>query len=319
VRLGIDIGGTKTALALGDAEGRVLAEARIATAPTGEGLRDVARIARAARALLDTPALHGEALEIVGVSLPGGVDASGGFVRNPPNLPGWHGAPVRDALERSLGARVALENDANAAALAEWRYGAARGTQHAIYLTMSTGVGGGLILGGRLHRGEQNLGGEVGHMPVVWQGEPCACGLRGCVEAYIGGASWAKRLSRETPAASAVAKLAAEQGVPPRPEHVVSAARAGDAFALAELARFNAVLAQTLCALSAALAPEIFVLGTIAAAAGDLVLAPVRELVHANTWARPRPTRIELAALGERLPLLAGLGVAEEALRAARE
>lgn len=315
MRLGIDIGGTKVALALADGSERALGEARLATAPSGDAQRDLARIAEAAQALVASRGA-GQPLEIVGVSLPGGVDASGGFVRNPPNLPGWDGAPVRALLERALGAPVALENDANAAALAEWRFGAARGAQNAIYLTMSTGVGGGLILGGRLHRGDLNLGGEVGHMPVVWQGERCACGLRGCVEAMIGGAAWAKRLARETPAASAVARLAAQDGGAPRPEHVVAAARAGDAFALAELARFNEILAQTLCILAAALAPEVFVLGTIAVAAGELCLGPVRALVQANTWARPNPIAVVPAALGERLPFLAGLGVAAEALRA---
>jgi glucokinase len=293
----------------------VLASARVATAPSGDAARDLARIAAAAQSLLADHRAAGGPLEMVGVSLPGGVDPDGGFVRNPPNLPGWDGAPVRDTLARALGAPVALENDAKAAALAEWRFGAARGTQHAVYLTMSTGVGGGLILGGRLHRGAANLGGEVGHMPLVWQGEPCACGLRGCVEAYLGGAAWAKRLARATPPGSAVARLAAEQGAPPRPEHVVAAARAQDAFALAELARFNERLAQTLCLLAAALAPEVFVLGTIAVAAGELCLGPVRALVLANTWRRPEPVRVEIAALGERLPLLAALGVAAEALR----
>jgi len=316
VRLGIDIGGTKTALALGDAEGRLIADLRIPTAPSWDALRDIARIADGARALLAGQGLRGRELEIVGVSLPGGVDPGGAFVRNPPNLPGWNGAPIRDVLADALGARVALENDANAAALAEWRFGAARGFQHAVYLTMSTGVGGGLILGGRLHRGDANLGGEVGHLPVVWGGEPCACGLRGCVEAYIGGAAWAKRLARETPPASQVARLAAAEGRAAHAEHVVAAARAGDAFALAEMARFNEVLAQTLCTLAAVLAPEIFVLGTIAVAAGGaLCLEPVRERVRANSWPRPRPLAIVPAALGERLPLLAGLGVAAEALR----
>jgi glucokinase len=315
VRLGIDIGGTKTALALGDADGRVLQSVRVATDPSGDALRDLAHIAEAAEKLLEAHGVARGALEIVGVSLPGGVDPAGATVRNPPNLPGWDGAPVRDALARALGARVALENDANAAALAEWHFGAARGADHAVYLTMSTGVGGGLILGGRLHRGAANLAGEVGHMPLVWQGEPCACGLRGCVEAYIGGAAWAKRLARETPPDSGVGQLAAEQGASPRPEHVVAAARAGDAFARAEIASFNQRLAQTLCILSAALAPDVFVLGTIVAAARDLCLEPVRALVQANTWRRPQPTRVEVAELGERLPLLAGLGVAADALR----
>lgn len=316
MRLGIDIGGTKTWFALGDAEGRVLAEARIATAPSGDALADFARIAEGARALLRQRGMEPRGLEIVGVSTPGGVDPRGGFVRNPPNLPGWDGAPLRDMLAEALGARVALENDANAAALAEWRFGAARGFRHAVYLTMSTGLGGGLILDGRLYRGDANLAGEVGHVPVVWQGEPCACGLRGCAEAYIGGAAWTKRLARATPASSAVAKLAAKEGASPRPEHVVAAARAGDAFALGEMERFNEVLAQLICGLAAVLAPEVFVLGTIAAAAGEaLCFAPLRQRVRANTWPRPEPIAIVPAALGERLGVYAGLGVAAEALR----
>jgi glucokinase len=316
MRLGIDIGGTKTVLALGDADGRVLAESRLATAPSGDAVADIVRIADGARALLEARGLQGKSLEVVGVSTPGGVDARGGFVRNPPNLPGWDGAPLRDVLAEALGARVVLENDANAAALAEWRFGAARGFRHAVYLTLSTGLGGGLILDGRLFRGDANLAGEVGHMPLVWQGEPCACGLRGCAEAYIGGAAWARRLTGATPPSSAVAKLAADAGVPPRPEHVVAAARAGDTFALGEMRRFNEVLAQLICALAAALAPEVFVLGTIAAAAGEqLCFAPLRERVRANTWARPEPIAIVPAGLGERLPVFAGLGVAAEALR----
>jgi glucokinase len=315
--LGIDIGGTKTALALADTAGGVLGHARIATAPSGDAARDLVRIAEAARALLREQGARVADVEIVGVSLPGAIDAAGGSVVNPPNLPGWGGAPIRALLERELSLRVALENDANAGALAEWRYGAARGLSHAVYLTMSTGVGGGLILGGRLHRGFANGAGEVGHLPLVRDGEPCACGLRGCAEAYLGGAAWARRLAQATPAASAVAKLAAGEACAPRPEHVLAAARAGDAFALAELARWNGALAQLLCVLAAVLAPEIFVLGTIAAAAGEaLCIAPVRALLHANTNPYLRDVRVEPAALGERLPLLAGLGVAREALRA---
>lgn len=314
--LGIDIGGTKTALVLADAAGTPLRHARIATAPSGDATRDLARIVEACRALLGEHGAQPADVEVVGVSLPGAVDAAGESVVNPPNLPGWDGAPVRALLARGLGARVALENDANAAALAEWRYGAGQGFSHVVYLTMSTGVGGGLILGGRLHRGLANGAGEVGHIPLVWGGEPCSCKLRGCVEAYIGGAAWSRRLAAETPAASGVARLAAADACAPRPEHVITAARAGDAFALAELERFNGYLAQTLCVLAAVLAPEIFVLGTIAVAAGEaLCIGPVRVLLRANTNRYLRDVRVEPAALGERLPLLAGIGVGLEALR----
>ncbi len=314
--LGIDVGGTKTALALGDAEGNVLGHARLATAPCGDAERDLGRIADEARALLARHGVASAQLGAVGVSLPGCVDASGGSVVGSPNLPGWDHAPIRDSLARALGARAVLENDANAGAIAEWRYGAARGFAHVVYLTMSTGVGGGLILSGRLHRGFANAAGEIGHMPLVWEGEVCACGQRGCVEAYIGGAAWSGRLARETPADSAVALRARAEGAAPRPEHVIAAARDGDRFARAELARWNDYLARTLCALVQVVAPEIFVLGTIAAAAGEeLCLAPVRERLRAHTRSFLHGIRVEAAALGERLPLLAGLGVAAEALR----
>src|SRR5262249_6509691 len=156
----------------------------------------------------------------VGVSMPSPLDVETGVVLNPPNLPSWDGLPVRSLVAEGLGRPVALENDANAAALAEWRFGAGRGCSDLVFLTMSGGVGGGLVLGGRLVRGVESSAGEVGHIPVEWEGEPCSCGLRGCLEAYTGGASWTRRLARLTPAASGVAKHAggAEHA---RPEHVV--------------------------------------------------------------------------------------------------
>jgi glucokinase len=205
-----------------------------------------------------------------------------------------------------------VENDANAAALAEWRFGAGRGAQHMVYLTMSTGVGGGLVLGGRLHRGVFASAGEVGHMPIVWEGEPCACGLRGCLEAYAGGAAWTRRLARVTPAASRVAALAGGAG--PRPEHVVAAAREGDSFALAEMDRYNDYLARAIVQLAFTLAPELVVLGTIPTAAGDaLCLDPVRARVRSHLWPfLAGQLRVVPAELGDRLPELAGIVVARE-------
>jgi glucokinase len=247
----------------------------------------------------------------VGVSVPGALDAEAGVPLRPPNLPAWDRAPVRDVLAAALGRPVGLENDANAAALAEWRFGAGRGARDLVFLTMSTGVGGGLVLGGRLHRGLFSAAGEVGHIPVEWDGEPCACGQRGCLEAYVGGAAWAKRLARVTPPESTVAALAGG-AAQARPEHVIAAARAGDAFAREELARWNGYLARGLVPLVFTLAPERIVLGTIAAAAGEaLCLAPLRDEVRRRVWPFLAPyLRIEASALGAELPYHAGLGVA---------
>lgn len=269
-------------------------------------------------------------LAAVGVSVAGPLDLQAGQVLQPPNLPHWDRAPVRDVLESELGCPVYLDNDANAAALAEWHYGAGKGTQHMVYLTMSTGVGGGLVLGGRIHRGVACSAGEVGHIPIEWDGEPCHCGMRGCLEAYIGGAAWAERLARITPAASRVATLAEadrssrpedrspqHQDRSPRPEHVVVAAREGDSFALSEMARFNDYLARGIVHLAFTLAPECVVLGTIATAAGEaLCLEPVRRQVRARAWPAVGETlRIEPSALAEDLPYFAGLAVAYEGRR----
>jgi glucokinase len=193
---------------------------------------------------------------------------------------------------------------------------------------MSTGVGGGLVLGGRLHRGAHGAG-EIGHAPVEWDGAACACGLRGCLEAYVGGAAWTRHLRAEAPEAGRVAALAGgRDAITPR--HLLAAAREGDDFALTELARWNGYLARAIVWLAMVLSPEVVVLGTIARAAGEeLCLAPVRELVARHLWREEgQAPRIVAAELGETLGERAGLAVAAlaaeraggrtEATRAAR-
>jgi glucokinase len=304
---------------VGDERGGLLARRRRPTRCSGDAERDLAEIADEARAVCAESGLALSSLRGVGVCAPGPLDPESGMLLDPPNLAGWREVPIRRLLEARLGLPVQVENDANAAALAEWRFGAGRGFRHLAYLTMSTGVGAGLVLDGKLYAGRQGMAGEVGHAPVEWDGEPCACGKRGCLEAYVGGAAWTRRLARTTPAGSRVAALA---GAPERarPEHVVEAARAGDAFALAELARFNDYLARGLTALVFVLAPEVVVLGTIPTAAGEqLCLAPVREQVRARLWPRlARELRILPSGLGEDRPYLAGICTALEAEGAGR-
>ena len=154
---------------------------------------------------------------------------------------------------------------------------------------------------------------------VEWGGEPCACGLRGCLEAYVGGAAWTARLRRLTPVASRVAELAGgPQQV--RPEHVVAAAREGDAFALAELARFNDYLARAIVQISFVFDPDVIVLGTIATAAGEqLCFEPVREQARAHLWPEyAARLRVVPAALAEELPYRAALCAAELGLETSR-
>jgi glucokinase len=302
-------------VALGDAGGRILARERQATRPSGSARDDVARIAELARRVLRAAGVEAAQLAAVGVSAPGPLDRARGRLLGAPNLPGWGEVPICDWLAEQFGARVHLENDADAAALAEWRFGAGRGCAHMVFLTMSTGIGGGLVLDGRLYRGTGGAG-EIGHAPVEWDGEPCACGARGCLEAYIGGAAWTRRLRAAAPDASAVVELAGGRARV-RPEHVVAAAGQGDAYACAEMERFNDYLARAIVAIGFTLAPERVILGTIAVGAGEqLCIRPVRERVAARLWpAIGARLAILPAALGPELPDYAGLCAALEGLR----
>jgi glucokinase len=320
LRLGFDIGGSKLALALGDAEGRILARARRPSELSGDARADVKRMIDDALGLLRDAGHSVADLAAVGAAVPGPFDPRSGRVLNPPNMPGWRDVPVRDWLQQELGCRVFLENDANAAAVAEAHHGAGRGAASCIYLTMSTGVGAGLVLDGRLYRGAGAGAGELGHVAVEWGGEPCACGLRGCLEAYVGGAAWTARLRRETPATSRVAELAELAGGPEqvRPEHVVAAAREGDAFALAEFARFNDYLARAIVQISFIFDPDVIVLGTIPTAAGEqLCFEPVRARARAHLWPEYADRlRVVPAALADELPYRAALCAAELGLKA---
>jgi len=316
VHLGIDIGGTKLALAVSGPEGRLLAHFRRPIDPCGSWERDLDRIVEDGWRLLEEATGAGAGpLVRVGISAPGPLDVNSGMLLAPPNLPGWLDVPIVDRIGEAFGVPTRLDNDANAAALAERRFGAGRGTRNLVYLTMSTGIGAGLILDGRLHRGPSGGAGEVGHLPVEAGGLLCACGLRGCLEAYVGGRAWRGHLQRETPAGSRVMALAGDDREAIRPEHLVAAAREGDAFACRELDRWLGYLKRGIVALVMTLEPERIVLGTIAVAAGEsLCFAPLRRALTASLWPH-QAQRLEVvpAALGSELPLRAGLAVAAEA------
>ena len=207
--LGLDFGGTKLAAGLVDAySGAILARVRCPTPTTGGASASIAAMLELAHTLLsqaniDTrSSAHGAAapgqasLASVGVSFGGPVEADGRTVRLSMHVPGWEGMALADRLEREFGVPALIANDGDAAALAEYRFGAGRGVRHLLYLTVSTGIGGGVIVDGRLHRGERAWAGEVGHMVLKPDGPPCPCGRNGCLESLASGLSVA-RAARE--------------------------------------------------------------------------------------------------------------------------
>ena len=299
-------------LAVGDAEGRTHTSRRRAMPLSGDWRADLDSLVDEARSLLEEADVRPETLTRIGVSVPGPTDPRAGVLINPPNLPGWRDVPVAGVLEEALGAPTRIENDGNAAALAEARFGAGQGTGDLVYLTMSTGVGGGFLSEGRLIRGAFGAAGEPGHIPIVAGGRLCACGLRGCLEAYTGGNAWRDHLRTIAPADSEAVRRAGGDRATLRPEHVVEAARAGDPWANEVFGLWLDDLAQGIATIVMLLEPRRIVLGTIAVAAGEaLCFAPLRARLAQRLWPQ-QAERLEVvpAALGDTLPERAGFAVA---------
>ena len=314
----MDIGGTKAVVVLADREGASPAETRLDDWATGNAERDLEQLVAAARDLLGRASLRASDVAALGVSAPGPLDPEAGVMVEVPNLRGWSHFPLGPKLEAALGTRVRIENDANAAALAEWRYGAGRGARDVLFLTMSTGVGGGLILDGRLYRGRHFQAGEVGHIEIEPNGRRCGCGLRGCLEAYASGANLAARIREDIASGEGTAILELAGGDPAQVSARlwVEAIRAGDAYALRLRDEFLERLSQGLGILVMALDPERIVLGTIIRENPDLFLEELRARTRARVWQDLRQVEIVAGELGPRLPAYAALSVALLALEA---
>jgi glucokinase len=246
----------------------------------------------------------------VGLSAPGPVDPRAGTLVEPPNIgPGFVDVPFAGPIGAALGLPAALERDTNVAALAELSFGAARGCRDFLYLTVSTGFGGAIVIGGRLHGGPDGVAGELGHLTVDLDGPPCGCGGRGHIEAICSGSGIA-RLATEAALAgrstTLAARLAARVPDPLEGRDVAEAADAGDAEATAILERARAAFAALVVGLVNALAPErIVVGGGLAEGQGERLLGPAREAVRTTAFRIPRErVRIVAAALGDDVGLV---------------
>jgi glucokinase len=258
VAIGLDVGGTKCLGLAVDPDGKVLAELKVPTAVAGGAplLDAMAAVAR------DVATAAGGQPSSVGVGAPGLVDTDG-VLRFAPNLQAAAGLPIGAGLAARLGVPVRVDNDVTCAAFGEWRAGAAAGASDALLVALGTGIGGGLVVGGRLARGAYGFAGEIGHMVVEPHGPPCPCGNRGCWERYASG-NGLGRLAREAAEAGlapAVVALAGGEADRVRGEHVTDAAETGDPGALAILDTFAWWLALGLANLTNIFDPARIVLG----------------------------------------------------------
>jgi len=306
---GVDIGGTKVLGVAVDARGQIVAESRVPT-PTGpvrageEGVAVAAAVAEVVGELHSLSSADEPGSVPVGVGVPGMLTRQG-RLQFSPNLPQGRGVDWNELLRQHLpGRRVEVENDANVAALAEHRLGAAKGYDHAVVVTLGTGIGGGLIVDGRVQAGAHGFAGEIGHMVVDPAGPPCPCGRRGCWERYASGAGLGL-LAREAALAGELPDVVARAGGDPervRGEDVTAAAHDGDAGARLVLAQVGWWVGFGLANLACVTDPECFVVGGGLVAAGEVLLNSAcqafADLVEGGDM-RPQ-TAIVAAAFGDR-------------------
>ena len=316
--VGIDIGGTKLATVVADSTGHILSKVRKPTLAEKGPEYALQLLFEMVRETVASADLVQESVSAIGVSCGGPLDTKTGVVYSPPNLPGWDALPLKAQLESEFHIPVTIENDANASALAEYRFGGGRGYDAVLYMTMSTGIGGGIVIDGQIYRGANDSAGEVGHQILLPDGPPCGCGKRGCLEALCSGPAIARRaqdaiqkqLTDRKAAATRLLNLANNRIENVKSEHVLQAARTGDILALQLVEETAYYMGWGIANLVNILNPDIVLLGTIAIAAGDLLLDPIRKTV--SEFAMPRTAeavKIAPAQLGDALGDLAAIAL----------
>jgi len=281
--IGVDLGGTNLRIAAVDERGTLLEKTTTGT-QVARGrdfvIGEMCEAIRATAAKFSTSTLAG-----IGIGVPGIIDMDTGMLRESPNLPGWHDYPVRDEIERRLGTKVILENDANSAALGEKWLGAARDYDDMLMLTLGTGVGGGIVLGGRIWHGMRGMAGEPGHITIEPDGPPCPCGNRGCLEQYAS-ATAVVRMAREaiTQGKSPALAGASQENAEISAKSVYQMAVQGDNGAQQIYRRVGWALGIGLADLINLLNLPIYVIGGGAANAWDAFLPALLEEVRKRSF-----------------------------------
>lgn len=294
---GVDLGATNVRVVIANEDGEIEAR-RAGPLPTGSPEDVLGRIGRTIDDLVRGVWI-GNKVAAIGVALPGAVQPGTGTVSSIANMPGWNDVPIAHLLGGPREVPVAIENDANAAAVGEGWLGAAKGLTDYVFIALGTGIGSGIVLGGRLHRGAHLLGGELAFFPMTRE-QLRAGNWQHCLEGIVGGRA-AMRKAREL------------LGDHAKPGDLFEAAKAGDPAALAWLSETQEYLAMAVTDMIAMLDPEAVIFGGgVAAAQGEWFLAPVRDMVHRSA---PLRTPIVLSQLDEDAQVMGAVKLAQDALR----
>ncbi|MBZ5543744.1 MAG: ROK family protein [Acidobacteriia bacterium] len=312
---GIDIGGTKTAVLISAQPPEAITRVEFPTRPAKGPQHAIGLIKKSLHEMLAAQGLTAASIIRLGVSCGGPLDRVKGLIQSPPNLPTWDDVPLKAILEEEFQVECLIENDANAGAVAEHRFGAGQGCQNIVFLTMGTGLGAGIIADGRLYRGTIDLAGEIGHVRLTRSG-PIGHNKAGSAEGWASGGGMAQLAAQSVAEAQRKDKktLLAEHvrtGKPISAREVGAAARKGDAVAIEILRSTGERLGEVLAILVDVLNPERIVLGGLAMRLGDLLLDPARRVMRREALAQSaRVCAVVPAALGESIGDVAALAVA---------
>ncbi|MBE6399176.1 MAG: ROK family protein [Lentisphaerae bacterium] len=289
VLLGFDIGGTKLGIGLGTDKGELLGTSRRDNRNTDPN-EVLPWMVSESRRLVAAAGLQMSDVAAFGISAPFPADAARGIMTKPTNNPLWRNVPILDYLKEHLAIPGCFENDANCGALAEWFFGAGRGCTDFIYLTLSTGIGGGIISAGKLVRGGAALSaGELGHICIQLGGRKCSCGIEGCYEAYCGGVAIANRMREELSAHpdSMLHELCGGDLNKLDMILLEKAFRAGDEYAMKLWDEMSLRHAQAFGLFIQSFNPQKLVLGTLAWAIGDIYIDPIKAQLSKFCWKEP--------------------------------
>ena len=313
----IDLGGTKLRSIVADGGGRILGK-DLRPSQSQDGLDVVLeRMVESLDASVAAAEVEAARLRGLGIASAGAVDAVRGIVPGAPQLPGWDDVPLARILAERTGLPTRLENDATAAALGEHRFGGGRGSRYMLYITMSTGVGGGIIIDGEMYGGKSGAAGELGHVVLDMNGPPCGCGARGCLESLASGTAIAEKGEQllDNGKSPILARLRAENG-PVTAEMMHRAAELGDNASREVFREAGHYFGVALASYVNIFDPEVIVVGGGVAKAGDLFLDQARVTMEDRAMAQPlkgvRLIRSELGDFGGTLGMVARMAEAEE-------
>lgn len=316
--LGIDLGGTKILSIVASSQGKILSRDRTHTPAKGGPEAVIRAILKSIAHALKSADITKNKIRAIGIGAAGISNPETGILYTSPNLPGWKDVPIRDIIQREIGINTFLTNDAKAAALGELSFGAGKGARNLIYITLSTGIGGGLIIDGKLYGGAAGAAGEIGHMTIDINGPHCNCGNTGCWEILASGTALAREAKKQIEQGAGTTILSYSKGKIElvTAQTVYAAALEGDRLAVELIGQNGSYVGVGLANLINIFNPELIIIGGGLSHMGDMLLKPAMAVIKERAFkASYEAVRLTIAQLGDDVGALGAIVFAQQGMK----